>query len=69
MVIMNYKQCPKCGDEAFTKTDVREIFGFRTRRSGSGRGETLPQSNCKKCRARIQRLRKRLGLQVSQTIR
>jgi len=67
MVIMNYKECPKCGDEAFTKTEVREIFGFRTRRSGNG--ETLPQSNCKKCRARIQRQRKRLGLQVSQTIR
>ena len=59
---MNYKQCPKCGDEAFTKTEVREIFGFRTRRSGNG--ETLPQSNCKKCRTRIQRQRKRLGLEV-----
>lgn len=62
MVVMNYKQCPKCDDEAFTKTEVREIFGLRTRRSGNG--EILPQSNCKKCRARIQRLRKRLGLEV-----
>jgi len=59
---MNYKECPKCGDEAFTRPEVREIFGFRTRRSGNG--ETLPQSNCKKCRARIQRQRKRLGLEV-----
>lgn len=64
---MNYKQCPKCGDEAFTKAEVREIFGFRTRRTGNG--ETLPQSNCKKCRAKIQRQRKRLGLQVSRTLR
>lgn len=63
MTIMNYKQCPKCGDEVFTKAEVREIFGFRTRRTGNG--ETLPQSNCKKCRAKIQRQRKRLGLQVS----
>jgi len=62
MVVMNYKQCPKCGDEAFTRTEVGEIFGFRTRQSENG--ETLPQSNCKKCRVKIQRQRKRLGLEV-----
>jgi len=64
MTVMNYKECPKCGDEAFTKTEIREIFGFRTRRSGSQKGGTLPQSNCKKCRAKIQRQRQRLGLEV-----
>ena len=66
MVVMNYKKCPKCYDEAFTKTEVREIFGFRTRRSGNG--EILPQSNCKKCRTRIQRLRRESGLEVHRQI-
>jgi len=64
MTIMDYKECPKCGDEAFTKVEVREIFGFRTRRSGNQKGGTLPQSNCKKCRAKIQSQRQRLGLEV-----
>ncbi len=63
MVSIDHTLCPKCGKEASTKKQVYEIFGFRTRKSGNG--ETLPQSNCKNCRARIQRLRKRLGLQSS----
>ena len=63
MAYLNHAFCPKCEDEAFTKKEVNEIFGFRTRRSGNG--ETLPQSNCKKCRAEIQRRRKRLGMQVN----
>ncbi len=38
------------------KKEVRKIFGFRTRRSGKNNvGQILPQSNCKKCRAKIQR--------------
>ncbi|KFM21134.1 hypothetical protein AAA799B03_01348 [Marine Group I thaumarchaeote SCGC AAA799-B03] len=66
MVNMSYALCPKCGDEAFSKAQVKEIFGFRTRKSGKQNvGQTLPQSNCKKCRARIQKQRRRLGLQVS----
>ena len=66
MVDLTHAFCPKCEDEAFTKKEVSEIFGFRTRRSGKQSiGQTLPQSNCKKCRAEIQRRRKRLGIQVN----
>lgn len=68
MVDLNHAFCVKCEDEAFTKLEVKEIFGFRTRRSGKQNvGQTLPQSNCKKCRAKIQRKRKRLGMQISRT--
>jgi hypothetical protein len=56
-------ECPKCPNKAKDKTKVKELFGWRTMADGN----VIPQSNCKKCRVRIQRLRKLKGLQVSRT--
>lgn len=56
-------ECPKCPNKAKDRAKVKELFGWRTMTDG----KVIPQSNCKGCRARIQRLRKRAGLQVSRT--
>jgi hypothetical protein len=55
--------CPHCPNKAKDRPKVKELFGWRTMADG----KVIPQSNCKKCRARIQRQRKRLGLQISRT--
>lgn len=54
-------KCPKCPNKAKDRLKVKELFGCRT----MANGKVIPPSNCKSCRARIQRPRKRLGLQVS----
>ena len=56
-------ECPHCPNKAKNNPQVKERFGWRTMANGT----IIPQSNCKKCRVRIQRNRKRLGLQVSRT--
>lgn len=56
-------ECPKCPNKAKDRIKVKELFGWRTMADG----KVIPQSNCKSCRTRIQRLRKRAGLQVSRT--
>ena len=53
-------ECPHCPNKATTRLQVKELFGWRTMVNGTIRS----QSNCKKCRVRIQRQRKRLGLQM-----
>jgi hypothetical protein len=53
-------ECPHCPNKATTRFQVKELFGLRTMANGKIRS----QSNCKKCRVRIQRQRKRLGLQT-----
>jgi len=55
--------CPKCPNVAETRPQVKELFGWRIMANEIVR----PQSNCKRCRAKIQRQRKRLGLQISRT--
>ena len=54
-------ECPHCPNKAIDKLTVKKLFGWRTMANGN----VIPQSNCKKCRVRIQRQRKRLGLQIS----
>ena len=56
-------ECPKCPNKAKDRARVKELFGWRTMADG----KVISQSNCKGCRVRIQRLRKRAGTQVSRT--
>ena len=53
-------ECPHCPNKAETRTQVKDLFGWRTVNN-----KVIPQSNCKSCRVEIQRRRKRLGLQTS----
>ena len=60
MANLNYAKCPRCPNEAKTKSQITELFGFRRYQ-----GHIYVQSNCKRCRMRIQRRRRRLGLETS----
>ena len=56
-------ECPKCPNKAKDRRKVKELFGWRT----MANGKVIPQSNCKSCRGRIQKQRRRLGLEVKRT--
>jgi hypothetical protein len=57
---LEYAKCPKCPNEAETESDIEELFGYRLYK-----GQTYVQSNCKRCRSRIQKRRRRLGIESS----
>ena len=57
---LTYAKCPRCPNEAKTGSHVNRLFGYRRYQD-----HTYVQSNCKKCRARIQRRRQRLGFETS----
>jgi hypothetical protein len=61
MISLTKADCPKCPNMARTEEQVDKVFGFRTMENGTVR----PQSNCKRCRARIQKRRRKLGLEVN----
>lgn len=62
MAELTYAKCPKCPNEAKTESQVNKLFGYRRYQ-----GHIYVQSNCKRCRTRIQRRRRRLGLESSWT--
>lgn len=41
-----YAECPNCGEKAYGKSEIEELFGYRN----MGDGRIIPQSWCRECR-------------------